>query len=235
VSIISDIRAVGRLVRKAIRSRGNRKEVAARLGDGRYTPPEPGSVQVAVYFADTSVNLYQIRQWLAPLTALHEHRPVAIITRTPGATLGLLDESPVPVAYCRSVTDLEAFVEQQQIRLVLYVNQNMRNFQMFRYGRMWHVFVNHGESDKMYMVSNQHKAYDYAFVAGQAAIDRLTARLWDLDAAQKLIAIGRPQADHFAGDVPYPRDGRTVVLYAPTWEGDRPAAAIASPCEASEP
>ena len=28
---------------------------------------------------------------------------------------------------------------------------------MFRYGRMWHVFINHGESDNMYMTTNQFK------------------------------------------------------------------------------
>jgi CDP-glycerol glycerophosphotransferase (TagB/SpsB family) len=93
---------------------------------------------------------------------------------------------------------------------------------------MWHVFVNHGESDKMYMTTNQFKAYDYAFVAGQAALDRLSRKLWDFDLAKKAIAIGRPQADHLAGALPYTPDDRSVVLYAPTWEGDRPAAAYGS-------
>src|SRR5690606_23976042 len=85
-----------------------------------------------------------------------------------------------------------------------------------------------GESDKMYMTSNQYKAYDYAFVAGEAALDRLRRKLWDYDLGRKAIPIGRPQADHFAGELPYTPDGRTVVLYAPTWEGDRPAAAYGS-------
>ena len=40
---------------------------------------------------------------------------------------------------------------------------------MMRYGRRWHVFINHGESDKMYMTTNQFKAYDYSLVAGDAA------------------------------------------------------------------
>jgi CDP-glycerol glycerophosphotransferase (TagB/SpsB family) len=93
---------------------------------------------------------------------------------------------------------------------------------------MWHVFINHGESDKMYMTTNQFKAYDYALVAGQAALDRLARKLWDFDLERKAIPIGRPQADHFAGELPYTPDERTVVLYAPTWEGDRPAAAYGS-------
>ncbi len=190
--------------------------------------PEPGSIQIAVYFADTKVNLYQIRQWYAPLAELHSTRPVAIIARSPGATRALLDESPVPVVYLRKVADLEQFVNDQDLRIVFYVNQNTKNFQMFRYGRMWHVFVNHGESDKMYMTTNQFKAYDYSLVAGQAARDRLSRKLWNFDVEKRTIMIGRPQADHFVGELPYTPDDRTVVLYAPTWEGDREAAAYGS-------
>ena len=142
--------------------------------------------------------------------------------------LTLLEESPVPAVYARQVVDLEHFVDTQAPKVVLYVNQNARNFQMMRYGRMWHVFVNHGESDKMYMTTNQFKAYDYALIAGDAARDRLAEALWDYDLDARTIAIGRPQADHFAGAAPYPDDDRTVVLYAPTWEGDRGAAAYGS-------
>jgi CDP-glycerol glycerophosphotransferase (TagB/SpsB family) len=108
------------------------------------------------------------------------------------------------------------------------VNQNTRNFQMMRYGRRWHVFINHGESDKMYMTTNQFKAYDYALVAGDAAIARLSKVLWDYDFDKRAIKIGRPQADFYSGTLPYTPDDRTVVLYAPTWEGDRAAAAYGS-------
>ncbi len=214
------------MLRNALRSRRTRHEVARR--QAQVVPPAAGSIRIAVYFADTRVNLYQIRQWYSTLAELDETYPVAILTRSPGATLSLMDEAPVPVVYCRRVIDLEHFVDQQDVRIVFYVNQNTKNFQMFRYGRMWHVFINHGESDKMYMTTNQFKAYDYAFVAGQAALDRLSRKLWDFDLARKTIQIGRPQADHFAGAVPYPNDDRTVVLYAPTWEGDRPSAAYGS-------
>jgi len=71
----------------------------------------------------------------------------------------------------------------------------------------------------MYMTTNQFKAYDYALVAGDAARERLSRVLWDYDIDQRTIEIGRPQADYYAGDLPYTPDERTVVLYAPTWEG----------------
>jgi hypothetical protein len=172
--------------------------------------------------------MYQIRQWYAPLAELAKTHPVAIISRSPGTALSLLDEAPVPTVYKRRVVDLEQFVDEQRPRIIFYVNQNSKNFQMFRYGRMWHVFINHGESDKMYMTTNQFKAYDYSLIAGAAAHDRLKRKLWGFDLDAKTIQIGRPQADHFAGELPFTPDDRTVVLYAPTWEGDRDAAAYGS-------
>jgi CDP-glycerol glycerophosphotransferase (TagB/SpsB family) len=80
----------------------------------------------------------------------------------------------------------------------------------------------------MYMTTNQFKAYDYAFVAGDAARARLSDKLWAFDLDAKTRSIGRPQADHFAGPLPYTPDDRTVILYSPTWEGDRAAAAYGS-------
>jgi hypothetical protein len=183
--------------------------------------PEPGSVRIAVYFADNNVNLYQLRQWYAPLVELSKTWPVVVVSRSPGAMLRLREECPLPVVYLRKVTELEQFVLDQNLALVFYVNQNARNFQMFRYGRMWHVFINHGESDKAYMSSSQYKAYDYSFVAGRAARERLRSALWGFDVDHRTFEIGRPQVDHLAGEPPYPRDDRIVVLYSPTWEGDR--------------
>jgi len=226
MALVKDARTAIRLAGRLWRSRQTRSQLARRLPS--VPTPAPGTIEIAVYFADGPVNMYQIRQWYAPLAALAEHRGVAILSRSPGAMLALADESPVPVVYARQVVDLERFVTEQAPKVVLYVNQNARNFQMMRYGRMWHVFVNHGESDKMYMTTNQFKAYDTALIAGDAARDRLAEALWDYDLDGRTIAIGRPQADHFAGEPPYPADGRTVVLYAPTWEGDRTAAAYGS-------
>jgi hypothetical protein len=65
-------------------------------------------------------------------------------------------------------------------------------------------------------------------VAGQAALDRLSKKLWTYDVATRAIPIGRPQSDHLDDHVPFEGNGRTVVFYAPTWEGDRPTMAYGS-------
>lgn len=220
MSILGDARKVVRLFSGALSSRAAIAE-AERL-DRQRGPLPPRHFQVAVYFADGPVNLYQMRQWYAPLVKLAETRPVVVIARAASGAAALLKESPLPVVYARTIDDVESLLASQQIRVVLYVNQNTRNFQMFRYGHRWHVFISHGESDKVYMRSNQIGAYDYAFVAGDAAIARLRGALWDYDIDRRALPIGRPQADYFgARPAPYPADGRVTVFYAPTWEGDR--------------
>ncbi|TYL50451.1 hypothetical protein [Agromyces mariniharenae] len=223
-----DAQRAVKLAKDIMWSRRAQRELLRKL---RELPPlEPHRYRIGVYFADGRVNLYQLRQWYRPLLELSKRHPVLILSRASGSALELLEESPLPVAYVRRVVDLEQVIHDQDLHVVFYVNQNAKNFQMMRYGRRWHVFINHGESDKMYMTTNQFKAYDYAFIAGDAARARLEKVLWDYDFDKRAIPIGRPQADHYldGSPLPYTPDEREVVLYAPTWEGDRGAAAYGS-------
>jgi hypothetical protein len=233
MTAIADAKKVLGLVGRAVANRRAVGEVR------RTTPPirlaGRHHYRVALYFADGDVNMYQVRQWYKPLQRLAKSWPVVVLSRNPTGARALMADAALPVAFVPTVRDLEAYVAEQDIRVVLYVNQNTRNFQMFRYGHRWHVFINHGESDKMYMTTNQFKAYDYALIAGDAARERLSRVLWKYDLDSRTIAIGRPQADHFTGDLPYTPDDRIVVLYAPTWEGDRPSALYGSIRSHGEP
>jgi CDP-glycerol glycerophosphotransferase (TagB/SpsB family) len=80
------------------------------------------------------------------------------------------------------------------------------------------VHINHGESDKQSMSSNNAKSYDRVFVAGQAAVERYASALLEFD-AERLVRIGRPQLDLARAPALTPSPRRTV-LYAPTWEDD---------------
>ncbi|KQZ04935.1 hypothetical protein ASD19_02635 [Microbacterium sp. Root53] len=222
MGVARDVKTAVGLLRKALASRRAKHAIRAALA--ARPPHTPGTFRIAVYFADGDVNMYQMRQWYRPLAELAHTHPVVVMARSATGAAALLKDDALPVAFVPTVRDIERFLDAQDIRIVLYVNQNTRNFQMFRYGERWHVFINHGESDKMYMTTNQYKAYDYALIAGQAARERLSRTLWDFDLDRRTIEIGRPQADHYSGELPYTPDQRTVVLYAPTWEGDRPAA-----------
>lgn len=226
MQLAKDAKRATRLAKRVLKGRRAYFELRGLLDERG--PLAEQHYRVGVYFADSDVNIYQMRQWYAPLQELSQRWPVLVLARNAAGARQLMRESGLDVAFVPKVTDIERVIEQQQLDVILYVNQNTRNFQMMRYGQRWHVFVNHGESDKMYMTSNQYKTYDVAFVAGDAARERLSKALWDYDVDRCTISIGRPQTDHLSGRPPFEPDDRTVVFYAPTWEGDRPAACYGS-------
>jgi hypothetical protein len=204
-------------------ARQHRKFINRHANELLEVPSGDSKFKVALYFADSMVNAYQIRQWYEPLKQLARHVPVVIIARRPDSALALREECALPVHYAPTIEDVENLVNTQDLRLVFYVNQNIRNFQMMRFNTPDHVFISHGESEKAYMWSNQLKAYDYVFSAGQAARDRLDKYLRNYDAEHRTRLIGRPQidVDYLA---PYSiNHSLPTVLYAPTWEGDRPS------------
>ena len=216
--IADDVRKVRGILTDGVRLLRARRVVRAELAQ---RPPGPdGTVEIAVYFVDDPENLYQLDQWFEPLRRLHERHHVTVLSRNWEATRELLRRSPVPVYHAPDIDAVEAFLARQRIRVVLYVNQNQANFAAMRFADPAHVFICHGESDKDYMSSNQLKAYDGVFIAGTAARERIIRKLIGFDESS-MVEVGRPQVDvDFPGPT-LPRDGRTVVLFAPTWEGDR--------------
>ncbi|HET7820930.1 MAG TPA: CDP-glycerol glycerophosphotransferase family protein [Ornithinibacter sp.] len=216
--VADDVRKVRGILTEGVRLLRARRVVRAELA--RRPPVPDGTVEIAVYFVDDPENLYQVDQWFEPLRRLHERHHVTVLSRNWQTTRELLRLSPVPVHHAPNVDAMETFMRRQRVRAILYVNQNQANFAAMRFADPAHVFICHGESDKDYMSSNQLKAYDRVFIAGTAARERIVRKLIGFDESS-LVEVGRPQVDvDFPGPT-LPRDGRTVVLFAPTWEGDR--------------
>ncbi len=178
------------------------------------------SAPVVVYFGDTLLRLYQLRQWLPVLEILDALHPVLLVTREDDAFAALQPLTVLPSVLLPTFADLSEFYRTGHHQVVVYVNNSARNFPSLAARDVLHVHVNHGESDKICMVSNQVKAYDRVFVAGQAAVDRHRAALLDADRLH-LVTVGRPQLDLHPAPVLEPSPRRTV-LYAPTWEGEEP-------------
>ncbi|CAA9325748.1 MAG: Integral membrane protein [uncultured Friedmanniella sp.] len=184
---------------------------------------------VVVFFATGPENLYQLEQWRLPLEELAGQRPVVVVVDRADTGEAVLRRTRLPVALARGSAALETLVAERDVRVVLYLNQVEANFRMLRFAAPVHVQLGHGESDKASSVSNQHKAYDLTFVGGPAGSERLAAALRGFDPATRTAQVGRPQLDHaYPGAPDWPADGRRRVLYAPTWEGDRPSIAYGS-------
>jgi CDP-Glycerol:Poly(glycerophosphate) glycerophosphotransferase len=179
------------------------------------------SASVLAYFADSPARAYQIRQWIPVIEQLHERHPLLLLTRNVDSFTLLQETTELPLVFARRLRDLEDVLETTDAKVCLYVNNSMHNFQPLSWGRSLHVHLNHGESDKVSMASNQAKAYDAVFVAGEAAEQRYLDNLIAFD-GDRLVRVGRPQLDsEFPALLEHA--SRPTVMYAPTWEGDTPA------------
>jgi hypothetical protein len=175
-------------------------------------------VAVIAYFADDPTRTYQLVQWLPVLELLDERHRVGVVVRDLGSAEVVRGRTTLPVYAAPSFPELTDLYAELDARVVLYCNNSILNFQSLLDSRMLHAHINHGESDKQSMASNNAKAYDRVFVAGEAAVQRHAASLMEFD-LDRLVRIGRPQLD-LRPEPLLPASGRRTVLYAPTWEGD---------------
>lgn len=214
------------------------ERVRESLLSDEFRPQDDDEFVAAAYFPADLSSVYQLEQWLWPFEQLearlkdlgHGDRPFGIFVRNAIVAEHLKDVTDFPVRFSRLTSGLDKFMQSAQLRSVFYVNQGTSNFQALRYRDPAHIHLSHGESEKISMISNQLKAYDYVFTAGQAARDRIELALYGMS-EEHMWDVGRPQLDRprsvpseweeFNGKNP----GGRVVFYAPTWEGDSPAMA----------
>jgi hypothetical protein len=176
------------------------------------------TLSTVAYFGDDPDHVYQLVQWLPVLELLDTTEPVGIVLRHDDTAATVRGLTTLPVLVAGEFAELRELYAELDAKVALYCNNSMRNFQSLLEPRMLHVHINHGESDKQSMASNNAKSYDRVFVAGEAAVQRIATGLLEFD-LDRLVRIGRPQLDLRRDRVLAPTDRRTV-LYAPTWKGD---------------
>ncbi len=176
--------------------------------------------EVVLYFsAARQKELYQVRQWLGPISD-SGHRTF-IMTRESRFLEPLSEISGgMPVLLVERLSDLEQLLPAS-VKAALYVNNGMKNAHLLRNQSLQHIQLLHGESDKLASSSKFTRAYDKVFVAGQLAIDRYASNGVVISPEQFRI-VGRPGTDALRTASLAP--DRPVILYAPTWEGVNPEA-----------
>jgi hypothetical protein len=206
-----------RFAKKAARAAANKlRQYGASEPDGFDITAIP-SADIALYFPDTPHKIYQIAQWLPVFEANPDIRTIVVV-RSVEAYHELLQRTSLRVLLVPKYEQLMALYDRADFHAVVYVNNGWTNFQSLSFQQAVHIHVNHGESDKICMVSNQAKAYDKVFVAGEAAVRRHGAALAWFDPSH-LVRVGRSQLDLPVGSPLPPYSGITIT-YAPTWEGE---------------
>lgn len=183
--------------------------------------------EIIVFFATGVDSLYQLRPWLPAFKQLNQTHRVSLVFRDSRAAGLVRAESGLDCVTLARYGQLDEILSLSSVKLALYVNHDPINFECLRFTSLTHIYVGHGDSDKGVSVSNQVKAYDYCFLAGQAAIDRTASSVMAYDAVARSVLIGQPQLDAPAVSG-RPDAQRKTVLYAPTWEGSQPSVSYGS-------
>ena len=101
---------------------------------------------------------------------------VGIVLQDPDTATIVREQTTLPVLLAAEFAELRDLYAELDAKVALYCNNSTRNFDSLLETRMLHVHINHGESDKQSMASNNAKSYDRVFVAGQAAVAAVRAR-----------------------------------------------------------
>lgn len=221
-------RAQSRAIKAVRRSRFFPRSMIDRLADDATLDGGRLDGRVIVFFPGPPDQLYQLLPWLPTLEALHAAQGVAIVCQDSRVAAALRERTGVRVVVFARYGALDAVVGRSDVALALYAGHASANFECLRFASMLHAYIGHGDSDKGVSASNQLKAYDRVFAPGQAAVDRIAARLMRFDTERGCVVVGQPTtlsappAEHAGAP------GRTTVLYAPTWEGAQPSVAYSS-------
>ncbi|MCF3963612.1 hypothetical protein [Streptomyces fuscigenes] len=171
---------------------------------------EPRTV---LYFSGSKESAYQVNMWLETMEQVD--RPL-IILRERGIANQLAPTS-VPVICVPGGTHLMN-LELSTVRVALYAANVGKNIHMLRVPTMKHVFIGHGDSDKIASVNPYSKVYDEVWTAGRAGRDRYA--LADVGIRDEdIVEVGRPQLAPIETWTGAPAHPIPTVLYAPTWEG----------------
>ncbi|MGW3846812.1 hypothetical protein [Streptomyces fagopyri] len=177
--------------------------------------------ETVLYFSGSKDSAYQVNMWLETMEQL-DTRPLIILRER--AVLDRMAPTTVPVICVPGGVHLMN-MDLSTVRVALYAANVGKNIHLLRVPTMKHVFIGHGDSDKLASVNPFSKAYDEVWTAGRAGRDRYA--IADVGVRDDDIAeVGRPQLAPIhtrqgAPDrLPGAADGRCpTILYAPTWEG----------------
>ncbi|MER7575252.1 hypothetical protein [Streptomyces sp. NPDC126514] len=178
--------------------------------------------ETVLYFSGSKESAYQVNMWLETMEQL-DSRPLIILRER--VILANLAPTTVPVICVPGGVHLMN-LDLSTVRVALYAANVGKNIHLLRVPTMKHVFIGHGDSDKLASVNPFSKVYDEVWTAGRAGRDRYA--IADVGVRDDdIVEVGRPQLapiQTWQGVPEGPRggaaDGRCpTVLYAPTWEG----------------
>ncbi|WP_262058195.1 CDP-glycerol glycerophosphotransferase family protein [Streptomyces sp. STR69] len=170
--------------------------------------------QTVLCFSGSKDSAYQVNMWLETMEQL-ESRPLVLLRER--VILQNLAPTKVPVICVPGGVHLMN-MDLSSVRVALYAANVGKNIHLLRVPTMKHVFIGHGDSDKLASVNPFSKVYDEVWTAGRAGRDRYA--IADVGVRDDdIVEVGRPQLAPIQSWQGVPEGRIPTVLYAPTWEG----------------
>ncbi|MFI0085868.1 hypothetical protein [Streptomyces bobili] len=170
--------------------------------------------ETVLYFSGSADSAYQVNMWLETMEQL-ESRPLIILRER--VIMEKMAPTTVPVICVPGGVHLMN-MDLSMVRVALYAANVGKNIHLLRVPTMKHVFIGHGDSDKLASVNPFSKVYDEVWTAGRAGRDRYA--IADVGIRDEdIVEVGRPQLAPIEPWQGTPQDSIPTVLYAPTWEG----------------
>ncbi|MET7488824.1 hypothetical protein [Streptomyces sp. NPDC005538] len=170
--------------------------------------------QTVLYFSGSKDSAYQVNMWLETMEEL-DTRPLVLLRER--VILQNLAPTKAPVICVPGGVHLMN-MDLSTVRVALYAANVGKNIHLLRVPTMKHVFIGHGDSDKLASVNPYSKVYDEVWTAGRAGRDRYA--IADVGVRDDdIVEVGRPQLAPIQPLQGVPEDRIPTVLYAPTWEG----------------
>ena len=110
-------------------------------------------------------------------------------------------------------------LSKSNIKFMFYPFNSFTNPVLIKNRSIKHIWIAHGESDKLASVNPMIRMYDFIFAAGDISIERFLHYkiINSLDIEKKVIKVGIPYLN--APNLKLPQRNNMKILYAPTWEG----------------
>lgn len=170
--------------------------------------------ETVLYFSGSKDSAYQVNMWLETMEQL-DSRPLILLRER--VILQNLAPTTVPVICVPGGVHLMN-LDLTTVRVALYAANVGKNIHLLRVPTMKHVFIGHGDSDKLASVNPFSKVYDEVWTAGRAGRDRYA--IADVGVRDDdIVEVGRPQLAPIQTWQGVPEGRMPTVLYAPTWEG----------------
>jgi hypothetical protein len=124
---------------------------------------ENGHENIAIYFFGGISDLYQLEQYKKVFTTLNEKEKIRIVVRSLSVYRHLKSYTDFNIAYAYTIDDLLTYYEDNDFKIILYINDGYKNFQSLIYHRALHIYLDFGDDDNYLDYSSQSKGYDYIY------------------------------------------------------------------------